>query len=535
MTGQSSYLLRLPEPNGHLNASDSIRENSELPDENELIHRAVWDLAISKPEFSAAFTLCPWQRIALFLSFIGLAIACYAEPTLTATIILAMLVVPFLCVVALRTLALWHFLSKKPADKTSDTSNERQQHYTDVLARALESQTGIVIDFRKQEDLPTYAVLIPLLKEDRVVAHLVRALEKLDYPRRKLEISLIVEAFDTETRDALYAADLPPHMRIVIVPDGHLRTKPRALNYALQTARGEYVVVFDAEDVPDPDQLRRAAQLLKAGNGKVGCVQACLNIYNPNASWFTRQFTIEYTALFDALLPALKWMEWPIPLGGTSNHFSRRALEDVGAWDPFNVTEDADLGFRLVRKGWHVDVLRSTTWEEAPQTFPVWFKQRTRWLKGWMQTFAVHLRQPMRLTRELGVCKTIGLQILLGGLLLSALVHPWFYIFLACEALGFSMLPTAMEGSKGLYVNAITRWFFLLGLINLAVGYIVAIAIGSAAVSRRGRKELILSSLMMPLYWLLISLAAYRALWQLVTTPHSWEKTEHGAARPPGY
>jgi cellulose synthase/poly-beta-1,6-N-acetylglucosamine synthase-like glycosyltransferase len=183
----------------------------------------------------------------------------------------------------------------------------------------------------------------------------------------------------------LACTQLDAHMQVLVVPEGAPRTKPRATQYALQFARGEYVVVYDAEDAPEPDQLRRALAALRAGGERLGCLQAQLNIYNSDATWFTRQFTVEYTALFDCILPTLERLRLPVPLGGTSNHFPRAVLDAVGGWDPYNVTEDADLGIRLARAGWHVGVLNSTTWEEAPPTFRIWKGQRTRWLKGWMQ------------------------------------------------------------------------------------------------------------------------------------------------------
>jgi cellulose synthase/poly-beta-1,6-N-acetylglucosamine synthase-like glycosyltransferase len=304
------------------------------------------------------------------------------------------------------------------------------------------------------------------------------------------------------------------------VPDGEPRTKPRALNFALLHASGDYVVVYDAEDMPEPDQLHRALARLKSAP-RVGCVQARLNIYNSDESWLTRQFTIEYTALFDCILPTLERLGLPVPLGGTSNHFPRRVLEKAGGWDPYNVTEDADLGIRLARLGLKVEVLPSTTWEEAPRTFTVWRGQRTRWLKGWMQTYLVHMREPLRLLRELGVRRFLGLQVLMGGLILSALVHPWFYVLAVLDA-AFQVLSIPAETIAG-------RVLWWVGLFNLVAGYVTGVALGGVAVAGRGRLGLASHALLMPFYWLLISFAAYRAMWQLLKAPYLWEKTEHSA------
>ncbi len=335
----------------------------------------------------------------------------------------------------------------------------------------------------------------------------------------KLEVLLIVESIDAETRAALRASRLEPHMRVLVVPDGEPRTKPRACQYALQFARGEYVVVYDAEDAPEPDQLRRALQALRAAPDRLGCLQAQLNIYNSGASWLTRQFTIEYTALFDCILPTLERLELPVPLGGTSNHFPRAVLLAVGGWDPYNVTEDADLGIRLARAGWQVGVLSSTTWEEAPPIFSVWRGQRTRWLKGWIQTYGVHMREPRRLWRELGARRFLGFQVLMGGLILSALVHPWFYALLALDLWQGRLLgvPGSVFGQSLLWI----------GIFNLIAGYVSAIGLGAVAAARRGRPGLAAHAILMPVYWLAISFAAYRALAQLITAPYYWEKTEH--------
>lgn len=209
----------------------------------------------------------------------------------------------------------------------------------------------------------------------------------------------------------------------------------------------------------------------------------------------------------------------PVPLGGTSNHFSRTALEEVGAWDPFNVTEDADLGIRLARNGWTVKVLASTTWEEAPPTFKAWLKQRTRWLKGWMQTYLVHMRAPGVTVRDLGPLQFLGLQVLMGGLILSALVHPWFYVLAIVEA--------AYGPLRTLHHHALSELVTVVGIINLVLGYATGVALGCVAVAGRGRHGLAAWAFLMPVYWLLISLAAYRALFQMVSAPYRWEKTQH--------
>ena len=467
-------------------------------EQSERLDHAVNALRRSRPELSAAEPMWFWQKI----TAAGLAALVFAAailvPTAALPALLIVLAPPFLCVTLLRSLALWNVAA--PRRKPGAPPHLREA----------------------DGPLPTYSVLVPLFREAAIVPDLVAALAALDYPRDRLEILLILENVDHTTQAAVRSTELPAHMSVLVVPDGEPRTKPRALNYALTFATGDYVVVYDAEDLPEPGQLRLAVAALTS-TPRLGCVQARLNIYNSDETWLTRQFTIEYTALFDCLLPTLERLRLPVPLGGTSNHFPRALLDEVGAWDPFNVTEDADLGIRLARRGWLVGVLDSTTWEEAPETFRSWLSQRTRWLKGWMQTYLVHARQPLRAARELGFVRFAGMHILMGGLILSALVHPWFYALLAADGI-FGILSAADY--------ALPPVFWWIGIFNLVSGYVTGVGLGCVAVIRRRRWRLAASALLMPLYWLLISVAAYRALAQLVTAPYRWEKTEHKARTP---
>lgn len=443
-----------------------------------------------------------WQKIFLAIAaglFIGVALL---APHEAVWALLVLLTVPFLLVGALRMIAFMHLIvpDGRPAPEP----------WPAVLPADAE--------------VPHYSVLVPLFREAGVVPDLVLALSSLDYPEERLDILLVVESVDSDTQVALAGVALPGHMRVLVVPDGQPRTKPRALNYALQFARGDFIVIYDAEDVPEPDQLHRALAVLKGGPKNLGCVQARLDIYNAGESWLSEQFAIEYMMLFGALLPALIRLGLPAPLSGTSNHFPRSVLDAAGGWDPFNVTEDADLGIRLARAGYSVSVLASTTWEEAPNTFKVWLGQRTRWLKGWMQTYLVHTRQPSLLLRQLGLVRCLGFHALVGGLILSALVHPWFYILVVLDALaGHSLeLPQSPLGQAVWWV----------ALFNLGAGYLATIAVAIAAVVMRRRARLVIQALMTPVYWLLVSLAAYRALGQLLVVPHFWEKTAH---RPRSY
>jgi cellulose synthase/poly-beta-1,6-N-acetylglucosamine synthase-like glycosyltransferase len=350
------------------------------------------------------------------------------------------------------------------------------------------------------------------------------ATECRDYPPAKLDIKIVLEACDAETITAASALDLPANVEIVVVPELAPRTKPRALNYALPFSRGEYLVIYDAEDRPEPDQLRKALAAFRDGPPNLACLQGRLSLYNANENWLTRQFTIEYCALFDGLLPTLDRLDLPFPLGGTSNHFRVSALKWLMAWDPYNVTEDADLGARLARSGYLTRMLDSTTHEEAPCRFMMWLRQRTRWLKGYMQTWLVHMRNPAKLWRELGPWGFAAFQIMIGGTVLSALVHPWFYVLAGLDvaAGAFAAQPESVLGLP----------FWTMAWIDLVTGYVAAFGVGLFAVRRRGYRFLFWQIPLMPFYWLLISVAAYRAAWQFATAQRfNWEKTEHGVTR----
>jgi glycosyltransferase XagB len=471
----------------------------ERAERSRMLRRAILGLRRTSPDLSASRPPALWQIVAIMVMvgvFVG---AMLITPGHAVAVLMVLLLMPFLGVVTVRSAAL--AMLWRPRETAA--------------AQPLRAATATPDD-----QLPVYSVLVPLFDEPAVVRDLVKALTALDYPTSKVDVTLILEEVDLTTKLALLALPLPHNFRLVVVPDGLPRTKPKALNYAMQMARGDYVVVYDAEDRPEPDQLRKAVAVFRDGPVDLACVQAKLNLYNPRDSWLSRQFTVEYSALFDAILPALAWLRLPVPLGGTSNHFPRALLDAIGGWDPFNVTEDADLGIRLARLGYSTAIVDSTTWEEAPVTWRQWLPQRTRWLKGWYQTYLVHNRRPRQLLRDLGWYKLLGFHMFLGGVILSTLIHPLFYLLLLLHMLGGDMFALPV------LVQAPMIW--VASMLTLGLGYGSAIAVGVIAGRRRGH-GLGRAALFMPLYWLLVSVAAYRALWQLWRDPFLWEKTRHGA------
>jgi len=369
------------------------------------------------------------------------------------------------------------------------------------------------------EDLPLYTILIPLRDEANMVPQLASAMKRLDYPPEKLDIKFVVESRSEPTIKSVLAVLDDMRFELVIVPDQEPRTKPKALNFALPMARGEFIVVYDAEDIPQPDQLRRAAALFVDEPG-LDCLQAELVIDNANENWLTALFCGEYAGQFGLLLPALSRWHMPLPLGGTSNHFRVRSLREMGGWDAFNVTEDADLGTRLTRLRYRVGTFCSRTYEEAPITLSAWISQRTRWMKGWMQTFIVHNRHPGQFLKDIGWRNFLVFQAFVGGMIISAPLHTVFFAVLAWRLLGSSATAGLLSDPWG-----------VIQIIILLAGYGAAFIVAALGLMRLGLNHLIKYQLLLPFYWILNSLAAILAVYELLTRPYFWAKTKHGITR----
>jgi len=372
------------------------------------------------------------------------------------------------------------------------------------------------------DELPVYTIISALYREASSIRPLLGSFERFDYPPEKLNILLVTEEDDAETRAAIATYRGKLAIETIIAPSNGPRTKPKALNAALPFAHGTFTVVFDAEDRPESNQLRRALHAFRKAGDDVACVQARLSIDNTADSWLTGIFTAEYAGQFDVFLPGIATLRLPLPLGGSSNHFRTETLRAVGGWDSYNVTEDADLGMRLARFGHRARMIDSTTFEEAPSRFWPWLRQRTRWFKGWMQTWMVHMREPRSLWRDLGPINFVSFQLVVGGNALAALVHPLFL-----GSLIYSIADgNSMWKSDGLAVALLAGLYGTTAVIGyLASGFLAWIGL-----ARRGLLGVSWTLVLMPLHWLLLSLAAWRALYQLVLEPYRWEKTEHGLA-----
>jgi cellulose synthase/poly-beta-1,6-N-acetylglucosamine synthase-like glycosyltransferase len=365
--------------------------------------------------------------------------------------------------------------------------------------------------------LPVITMLVPLFRERMIASHLLVRLAALRYPRARLDICLVLEEDDQTTRDTLARTHLPGWIRAIIVPKGRVQTKPRALNYALPFARGDIIGVWDAEDAPAPDQLHVVARHFAQAPPDVACLQGVLDYYNSGRNWLTRCFTIEYAAWFRVVLPGLARLRLVVPLGGTTLFFRRAALEELGGWDAHNVTEDADLGLRLARRGYRTALIPTVTLEEANgRTWP-WVKQRSRWLKGYAITYAVHMRDPALLWRDLGPWGFAGVQVLFLGTLSLFILLPLFWtLWLIPFGVAHPVYQLLSQAGFGL----LTKTFIAAELL--------ALAINLTGLYRAGHLRLGAWALTLPLYFPLATIAACRGLAELARKPFYWDKTAHG-------
>jgi cellulose synthase/poly-beta-1,6-N-acetylglucosamine synthase-like glycosyltransferase len=467
----------------------------------ERIFRAHWcdratrELAEHEPQFSASRVMTRGQLKAFAATAILLVVSLFLVPRLTWLALIVISGVAFCMNAVFRAVLLWVGADDRPIAPESP-----------AIADA---------------DLPIYSILVPLYREANVLPALLQALSALHYPKHLLDIKLIVEEHDDDTGQTADKAAADRRFSVIRVPHGMPRTKPRACNYALPFALGEFTVIFDAEDRPEIDQLRKAVAAFRAAPDNVACLQARLNFYNAKENWLTRMFALDYALWFDYLLPGLDRLNIPMPLGGTSNHFRTAALRAIRGWDPFNVTEDADLGIRLARLDLRVRTLDSTTFEEATNSFDNWLRQRSRWLKGYMQTWLVHMRSPLGLLRHAGFGGFIGFQLFVGGTFLSALINPFLWLIFAASSLfGVSLLGAPLA-----------TFTTHVSILSLIAGNGLFVYLAMLAPFRRDWLELTPYGLTAPFYWLLVSLAGARAFYQLFTKPWHWEKTAHGLSK----
>lgn len=457
---------------------------------------AVNELLKRNPEMSARYVFTGPQLTAIYIfCLIGLiGLVTWTLPTL-------LLINAFIAIVLVLNFGLRFIFTWVGSDKQIDV-------------KVTDEEVAALVD----SELPTYTVLVPMYKEPEVLPIITESLRRLDYPLSKLDVKLVLEEDDEATINRAKELGLEGIFEIIRVPTSLPKTKPKACNYALAFARGELLTIYDGEDTPEPDQLKKAVVAFRKASPKTAVIQARLNYFNAEENWLTRMFTLEYSVWFDFYLPALEALGIPIPLGGTSNHFKMHVLREVNAWDPYNVTEDADLGVRLTQLNYHVGVVNSTTYEEANNHVGNWIRQRSRWIKGYMQTYLVHMRHPVDLYTSLGPVGFWGFQFFIGGTILSVLVTPVLYFMYILWMITQTHALDVLFPPILLYMS----------LFNLIIGNGFFIYLFMLSVFKRQLFRLVPWALTVPAYWILMSIAAYKALWQLVHKPFFWEKTQHG-------
>ncbi|MDN5567525.1 MAG: glycosyltransferase [Paracoccus sp. (in: a-proteobacteria)] len=437
---------------------------------------------------------------------------------LVLTVMLGILAAPTVLMAVVTLWAVLTLISQSGLKLMAFLAARRARSENRELVQAVAQ--GQLLPSDVQVALPMISVMVPLFKESDVAGKLVGRLARLEYPRELTDILLVIEDSDDVTEAALKGATLPHWIRVVRVPDGPIKTKPRALNYALNFCKAEIVGIWDAEDRPDPDQLHKIARAFHFAPADVACLQGALDFYNPRTNWLARCFTVEYAAWFRVLLPGIARLGLVVPLGGTTLFFRRHLLEEVGAWDSWNVTEDADLGVRLARRGYRTQIIDTTTDEEANCRAMPWVKQRSRWLKGYAMTWAVHMRNPRLLYRELGAWRFWGFQVQFFGSVSQYLLAPVLW--------SFWLLSIGLPHPLRAPLETLGTWA-VPGLFTLFVASeVLSIFVGMRAVSGAKHRHLLAWVPTLHLYFPLGCLAGWKAIYEVVTKPFYWDKTAHG-------
>jgi cellulose synthase/poly-beta-1,6-N-acetylglucosamine synthase-like glycosyltransferase len=483
------------------------------------IHKkqALWDLYYRNPDESATKILLRWQKCLLVGVSLAILAACVMNFSLTFLVVFS-------------TINVFYFSTNPIKFYISIRGLQGSRKIAKVSEEELKSLDA--------ECLPTYTILVPVFHESRVLAQVMNNIYRMDYPKEKLDVKILIEEKDDETLEeakklglfgapeknveAIPAENYREFLKVfdpVVIPRADITTKPRACNYGLYRAKGEYCVIYDAEDKPDEDQLKKAAIVFSRSEEELACLQSRLNFYNAKENLLSRWFSIEYSYWYDYYLEGLDRVDAPIPLGGTSNHFRTKQLRELGSWDPYNVTEDADLGIRISRRNLRTEMIDCYTYEEAPIKLWSWIRQRSRWYKGHLQTYLVHMRHPRKLFEDLGWRKSILFQLTFGGGIFVPIMNP----ILWATTLATMLFPNVFPYMSFFPLQQIC-------LFNLIVGNLVYILLYVMACAKKRKYSSIPLSAMMPAYWMLISIGAWRGLVQLITKPFYWEKTTHGVS-----
>ena len=464
------------------------------------LDRAINGLRDDDPLRSASVPVMGWQRTALLIILVVVTVFAVWRPMQTAVTLIGLCTLGYVITMADRVMIFRRGLASRPIT------------VTDEQAEAI-----------PDEELPPYTILVPAYNEPEVVDDLIGAMARLNYPKDKLQVLLLLEADDGVTIEAARRCEESDSITILLVPPAEPRTKPKACNYGLHFATGDIVTIYDAEDLPEPLQLRRVVAAFAQLPDDTACVQAKLAYHNGKQNLLTGWFTAEYALWFGYLLPGMMRTGTPIPLGGTSNHLKRSVIDHIGSWDPHNVTEDADLGLRIASSGYHTAVLDSQTLEEANSDPINWIRQRSRWYKGYLQTWLVHIRRPVKLYRTIGLRSFVRFNLVLAGTPIIAVLNLLFWLITVLWFLG---QPAA--------IGAVFPWYiYFPALIALVLGNFATLYMNVITLREDDRSDLLVPALTVPLFWVMMSVAAAKGTYQLVRQPSYWEKTFHGLAAQP--
>lgn len=459
---------------------------------NTFIHHS--DLAIHETAF---FRLTPAQQLIAITTFLSILLSLFINWHETLTVLLALLT--------------FFYFTDLLFSLFLITRNFQKQTEIEILDKMVNTN----------RPWPMYTIFCPLYKEANVIPQFVDAIQKLDYPKSKLQVMLLLEEGDTQTIQKATSLSLPFYFDTIIVPNSRPKTKPKALNYGLSQAKGEFVVIYDAEDMPEALQLKKVVVAFEKSKKDVACIQAKLNFYNPHQNLLTRIFTAEYSLWFDLVLTGLQSLNAPIPLGGTSNHFRTKDIKKLKGWDSFNVTEDCDLGLRLAKNGLKTSMVNSTTLEEANSDIKNWFHQRGRWIKGYIQSYFVHVRNPKEFIQKASVRDFVLFQIIVGGKIMSLFINPLLW---AITIIYFAFRPTVGNIIESFFPAPI----FYIGILSLVFGNFLYLYYYMIATIKRQHFTITKYALLVPIYWLFMSIAAWDALYKMIVSPHYWAKTIHG-------
>ncbi len=494
-------------------AIDAFGDQSHAPQQS---YSALMELMERQPDESAYRILVPWQKWAIVLFGIIILLFIVVNPFFTAFVLFTLINISYFVMNPVK-----FYISLKGMART-----KKVIYVTDEDLKAI-----------TDDELPIYTILVPLYHESEMLPHVMLNISRLDYPHEKLDVKILMEEDDEETlgkarrlglfgniQEFISPMTMDEYRRFlsifhpVVVPHAEIKTKPRACNYGLKRSRGEFVVIYDAEDYPEPDQLKKVYLAFRRVGIEYVCIQCLLNFYNPRKNMLTRWFSIEYSYYYDYYIQGLDMINAPIPLGGTSNHFRVRTLRELGGWDPFNVTEDADLGMRIARKKYRTGVLNSHTYEEAVDNVRSWIRQRSRWVKGFVITWLVTMRHPIRVFRDIGLKNFIIFHLAFGGnFYMPTMNIPLWLVF------GLSFFIPAF------FASWFDFWpFAVIAVFNLIVGNLFYLVLMLLATWREKQYDMLIYSLFSPAYWLLMSIGAWKGILQLLRAPYKWEKTMHG-------